>query len=168
MLRKTKFGVNYQEIIVSTQKLKDPKKRKPKEQIVCSICQEYNSESLIKYVNCKLKGTKDKKIGYYKHCDNPICISCIVKCEEKKVGDMVRFKFLKKVKYGWAYKYKTCYATGKIIEFYNNIVLIECKNSSKKVSIKNILYKLNTCPWCRSHRLIKWQKNTKKYPKKKK
>tara|TARA_X000000368_G_C22581838_1_gene515425 strand:- start:4 stop:510 length:507 start_codon:yes stop_codon:yes gene_type:complete len=168
MSRKTKFGFDLGEIIVSTKKQKETKKIKLEEQIVCSICQEYNNEGLIKYVNCKLQGTKDKKIGYYKHCDNPICSSCIVRCEEKKVGDMVRFKFLKKIQYMCGYKYKTCYATGKIIEFYNNIVLIECKNSSEKVSIKNILYKLNTCPWCRSHRLIKWQKNTKKYPKKKK
>jgi hypothetical protein len=33
------------------------------------------------------------------------------------------------------------------------------------VNIKNILYKLNTCPWCRSHRLRDWHKNSKKFSK---
>ena len=126
---------------------------------------------MIKYVNCRLKGIKNKKIGYYKYCDTAICTNCIKNQEQNIInGDVVRFKYEKKIGYR---KKKTIYNTGKILACYKNgsdiIYNIYCTKASLflKIKRKDIMYKLNTCPWCESHRLCDWRKNTKKFPKKK-
>ena len=118
---------------------------------------------MINYSNCILKGIKTQKIGRYKDCDISICIDCKKRCEEIKKGDKVRFNY--EVKKGR--KFKKYYKTG-IIEVcdkktnYFEIVSENCLYYLKK---ENIMYKFDTCPWCRSHRLRDWHKNTKKFPK---
>lgn len=163
MQRKLKFGLKFDEI---TFKKKIYKKIEIDEPTLleCNLCNECKTENMVKYVNCKLKGTKNKQIGYYKDCDTIICLDCKEKIEKTfSEGDIVRFKYGKKIRY----KKKTVYCTGKILfigEIYYNIY---CNISQTVISIKRdgILYKLNTCPWCRSHRLHDWRKNTKKFSK---
>jgi hypothetical protein len=46
------------------------------------------------------------------------------------------------------------------------IDIITKKNKKYRVKLKNIVYKV-ACPYCKSHRLWKWQNNTEKYKKKK-
>ena len=88
-----KFGLNLGEIVLQKKKQKEEKIQDEDNLIVCEICQEYNIDSMIKYINCKLKGTKNKKIGRYKSNDMAICIHCIQQCEVRKVGDIVGFKY---------------------------------------------------------------------------
>ena len=168
MQRKTKFGFKICEITFKkNESKKNENKEKDSKLIECNLCLGYNSKNMIKYVNCKLKGTKNEKIGYYKDCDTALCLDCKGKIENIfNKGDIVMYRYEKKIRN----IKKTTYNTGKVLfiedsDYYN----IYCTKSESFIRIKrkNILYKLNTCPWCRSHRLHDWHKNTKKFPKKK-
>lgn len=165
MQRKLKFGLKIGEIIF---KQKNDKKTEIGEEeatlLECNLCLGCNSENMIKYVNCKLKGTKNQQIGYYKDCDTILCLKCKERIENTfNKGDIVRFKYEKKT----GYKKKTIYNTGKILFIEDLYYNIYCTISKSNIRLKRngILYKLNTCPWCRSHRLRDWHKNTKKFPK---
>jgi len=168
--RKLKFGLKIGEIVIEQIYIKKPKEE---EEVLlkCCLCDEHCVDNMIKYVNCRLKGIKNKKIGYYKYGDTAICTNCI-KNQEQNItnGDVVRFKYEKKI--GYRNK-KTIYNTGKISACDKNgsdiIYNIYCTKASLflKIKQKDILYKLNTCPWCESHRLRDWRKNTQKFPKKK-
>ena len=165
-MRKTKFGINLDEIII-----KSPLDLKKKiiplyNEVLCSLCQENKPDPCINYVNCKLQGTKDIQIGRYKNNDMPICFECMIRCEKIKKNDTVKFHYLKKTKKRWNCVYIKSFDIGKILDIYNDTYLISFKNKKIELIKKNILYKLNTCPWCRSHRFIRWQLNTKKFPKK--
>jgi hypothetical protein len=167
-MRKTKFGINLDEIII-----KSPLDLKKKiiplcKEVLCSLCQENKTDPCINYVNCKLQGTKKIQIGRYKGNDLPICSRCIVQCEKVKVKDTVKFYYLKKTKKRWGrFIYKKSFNVGEVIDIYDNVYLIKLKNKEIEVTRGNIIHKLNTCPWCRSHRFIRWQLNTQKFPKKK-
>ena len=89
--------------------------------------------------------------------------------EVLNVSDTVEFKYINsKTK-------KIYYKIGKIVYLYPlyssqpNTPLIDIitkKNKKYRVKLKNIVYKV-ACPYCKSHRLWKWQNNTEKYKKKK-
>ena len=168
--RKLKFGFDFGEIVI---KQIHEKPREEEEDVLfkCCLCNEDCVENMIKYVNCRLKGIKNKKIGYYKYCDTAICTNCIKKQEQNITnGDDVGFKYEKKIGYR---KKKTIYNIGKIFACdkigSDTIYNIYCTKASLfiKIKQKDIMYKLNTCPWCESHRLCDWRKNTQKFPKKK-
>jgi len=99
MMRKTKFGLNIDEVIIVPKKENQENQENQENlncldnQIKCSLCEIYNHENLIHYSNCKLKGVKFDRIGRYKDCDNQICIECIKRCEEIKKGNKVVFKY---------------------------------------------------------------------------
>jgi hypothetical protein len=170
--RKLKFGLIFGEIVIEHIYIKKPKEEEECALLKCCLCKEHCVDDMIKYVNCRLKGIKNKKIGYYKYCDTAICTNCI-KNQEQNItkGDVVRFKYEKKIGYR---KKKTIYNTGKISACDKNgsdiIYNIYCTKGKLilKIKQKDIMYKLNTCPWCESHRLCDWRKNTQKFSKTKK
>lgn len=166
-MRSIKFGIKLGEIIIQCPtNLQEPKKQPLCQEVLCRLCEESNDE--MKYVNCILQGTKKIQIGRYKGNDLPICSRCIVQCEKVKVKDTVKFYYLKKTKKRWGrFIYKKSFNVGEVIDIYDNVYLIKLKNKEVEVTRGNIIHKLNTCPWCRSHRFIRWQLNTQKFPKKK-
>jgi len=170
MLRKIKFGLNLGEVTIKqkqTKKNEHPVKNKENIDVVCSICQEHHRSMF--YVNCKLKGVKFEKIGRYKCCDNPICLNCIKRCEEVKVGSEVMFKYKVRKPYSSRRSFYTICKRGTVdyIGSHGNIIVI-AENYEYNLKEENIMYKLNTCPWCRSHLLNHWTYNKEKYPKTKK
>ena len=170
MLRKLKFGLNLNEIIINPLCVKIPTKKEEDSIVKCSLCQEWTFNNGIRYSNCKLKGTKKEKIGRYKDCDIPICSNCIEQCKVIRLRNTVRFKYTRVVRQNmWGIKIKkTFYRNGEVKQLPNNqynSYNILCDGEYFNVNIKNILYKLNTCPWCRSHRLRDWHKNSKKFSK---
>ena len=170
MLRKVKFGLNLgSDIIISKKENKENTTHEIDAQIKCSLCEEYNHTDLIYYSNCKLKGVKFEKIGRYKCCDNPICLNCIKRCEEVKVGSEVMFKYKVRKPYSSRRSFYTICKRGTVdyIGSHGNIIVI-AENYEYNLKEENIMYKLNTCPWCRSHLLNHWTYNKEKYPKTKK
>ena len=161
-VRKVKFGLNLDEVVFDSKKKIRQIVKRDNVSITCLICQESKPSNEIKYSNCKLKGTKSKQIGRYKKCDKAICEECIRKCQEFKIGDKVRITYKKR-------RERVVYSKGKIKGIYGkNYIVEKCVGEKELILNKSeILYKYNECPWCRSHRLVRWQNNTKKYPKKK-
>jgi hypothetical protein len=168
-MSKPKFGYNFDEIVIKKKRQGKSQEEDVNNEIVCSICQELINENNIRYVNCKLRGTKKEKIGRYKDCDKAICLECIQRCEEIRVGDTVKFKYiLRKGRRGRRQSFMIVEKKGKVEQINKSSVILTDKDYEYNVKMENIQYKCNTCPYCRSHRLRRWQKNTQKFPKTKK
>jgi len=173
MFRKTKFGLNLDEIIIEHKKENKEKIIDVDKQVVCEICQESVDEKNIRYVNCKLEGTKFKKIGRYKYCDKTICRNCIERCEEIKVGSDIMFQYtIKKTNRRRTPRrtsFMTVYKSGTVDDIGDGrTIIVNSGISQYELKWEDILYKCNTCPWCRSHQLLHWKFHKEKYPKTKK
>ena len=178
MMRKIKFGLNLGDIVVATKKENNVNKENivksnTDNQLVCSICQETNLDKIMCFVNCKLKGIKYEQIGRYKDCDKTMCLKCIEKCEEINVGSEVMFKYTITKKNRRRLQRRTSFYTvqkkGTIVDVASNgNIIINSGDWDYILKEKNIMYKCNTCPWCRSHELHHWKIYKETYPKIKK
>ena len=176
MLRKLKFGLNFNEIIINPLCVKKTVKNEEDSLVKCSIFRK----------KCKIKWCKNEITVFNFHVGHniprskggslnlnnlvPICSNCIEQCKVIRLRNTVRFKYTRVVRRNiWGVKIKkTFYRNGRVKQLPNNqynSYNILCDGEYFNVNIKNILYKLNTCPWCRSHRLRDWHKNSKKFSK---
>tara|TARA_B100000795_G_C22785678_1_gene434495 strand:+ start:1610 stop:2176 length:567 start_codon:yes stop_codon:yes gene_type:complete len=157
------------EIICKQKIIKKTPCEKPIELITCTRCDKNHTKDQSRFINCRLKGIKKEKIGYYKNEDKAICLDCIKKYKVAKLGDKVMVKYTVFKRGIWRKVPHEVYATGQLIEIKNpdnSVIVIKIKNKEIKLKRENILYKFNSCPCCHKHRIIRWQKNTKKFPQK--
>ena len=159
------------EIICKQKIIKKTPCEKPIELITCTRCDKNHTKDQSRFINCRLKGIKIEKIGYYKNEDKAICLCCMEKCKVAEVGDEVRVKYTLFKKGTWRKTPYDVYKNGTLVEIqispFNDAVFI-IKTNTEKLKLKgtNILYKFNSCPCCKKHMMNKWQENKEKFPQK--
>ena len=121
------------EIICKQKKKKKILYEEPIEYFVCTQCNKNNTKDQIRFINCKLKGIKKEKIGYYKAEDKAICLCCIKKCKVAKLGDKVQVKYIKLKRGIWRNIPHDVFTTGKLIVIKNptnnnSDIVIKTKN----------------------------------------